>query len=708
MERLVTGAAYATGATGRIGQSLRQDLQLHESGPGSDGAPSWAIQDPVSNRFYRIGWLEYECLLRWPGDPAKIAADIEANTPLAVDADQVENFARFLDQHHLLLPSAQGRQRMINQAREPGWRHWRWWLHHYLFIRIPLIRPQRFLARLTPWLEPLFSQWALASLIAATLLGLFLVTRQWETFTHSVLDILTMNGILGFMLALMISKTLHELGHAVVATRLGVRVAHMGLAFLVMWPMLYTDTGESWRLRSSRHRLAISMAGIAVEVALAGLATLAWALLDDGPLRQAALYLATTGWILSLALNASPFMRFDGYFILSDLLDFPNLHERAGAHARIWLRRRVLGFSDPWPESLPAHNRRALVAFAIITWVYRLLIFLGIAWAVYSFFFKALGIFLMLVEVAWFVVRPAWLELSMWKKRWPSVATTRRRQIYGLLVLVGFTLLIPWHFDVDSSGVAHAEHQQFVFAPFPAMLDELQPPGKIRAGEVLASFVTPDLAAREVQAQASANALERRLTGLLDVDDGIARHMAMAQQLNEQLAEIRGVREEANRLHIIAEFDGEWRDVSPELRAGAWVGVRDMLGVLVAPNSWVVDAYVEQREVDRISVGASAHFLPEGQLRPLAAEVVAIDTTRAQHLLHPMLDSRFGGRFTTHQEGREAAPSEVLYRVRLRLLDVPLRQHELRGVVSIEGKARSLLLEAAKHSLASVIRESGF
>jgi putative peptide zinc metalloprotease protein len=691
-----------------IRQALRQDLRLHASGPGTDGTPAWAIQDPVSNRFYRIGWLEYECLLRWPGDPAQMAADIEASTPLVVDAEQVEEFVRFLDQHQLLLPSEQGRERMVRQAREPGWRHWRWWLHHYLFIRIPLIHPQRALARITPWLEPLFSPMALALLVAATLLGLTMVARQWDAFTHSVLDILTPAGIVGFMLALIVSKTLHELGHAVVATRLGVRVGHMGVAFLVMWPMLYTDTGESWRLRSHRQRLAISSAGVSVELAIAGLATLAWALLDDGPLRQAALYLATTGWVLSLALNASPFMRFDGYFILSDILDFPNLHERAGAQARVWLRRQILGFSDPWPEPLSARQRRALVVFAFVTWVYRLIIFLGIAWAVYTFFFKVLGIFLMVVEVAWFVVRPAWSELSVWKKRRSEMATKRRWLLCGILGLFGLALLLPWRFDVDTTGVAHAERQQFVYAPFPAMLDQLQPPGTLRAGDALVSFVTPDLAAREEQAQASADALERRLTGLVGAAGGVDRQMALDQRLNEQLAAIRGVREEAGRLRISAEFDGEWRDVPPELRDGTWVGVREPLGVLVAPGSWVVDTYVEQREVERIEVGASASFLPQGHLGAMPAEVMAIDTTRAQRLVHPMLESRYGGPFATHQEGREAAPSEALYRVRLRLLEPPERQHELRGAVRIEGKPRSLLWEGVQGTLAVLIRESGF
>ena len=76
---------------------LREDLRLHEAAAGKDGAPAWSIQDPVTNRFFRIGWLEFECLLRWPGDPEQIARDIAATTPLAADKALVEDFARFLD-----------------------------------------------------------------------------------------------------------------------------------------------------------------------------------------------------------------------------------------------------------------------------------------------------------------------------------------------------------------------------------------------------------------------------------------------------------------------------------------------------------------------------------------------------------------------------------------------------------------------------------
>ena len=95
-------------------------------------------------------------------------------------------------------------------------------------------------------------------------------------------------------MALVFAKALHEMGHAVTATRYGVRVAHMGVALLVMFPMLYTDTSESWKISNPRQRLAIASAGIITELALAGLATLAWGLSPDGAIRSALFFLATT------------------------------------------------------------------------------------------------------------------------------------------------------------------------------------------------------------------------------------------------------------------------------------------------------------------------------------------------------------------------------------------------------------------------------
>lgn len=700
MDRLVSAAA--------LPMPLREDLRLHASSPEADGAPTWSIQDPLSNRFYRIGWFEFECLLRLPGDAAAIADDISRTTPLAADQDMVEGFVRFLEQHHLLRPGNEALRGFARDARQLSWRNWQWWLHHYLFIRVPLVKPDRFLSRCLPWVRPLVSLPALLVILFSGVLGLLLVARQWDEFTHALSDSFSPAGIAAFALALIVSKLCHELGHALVATRYGVRVAHMGVALVVLWPMLYTDTSESWRLRLSRQRLAVSSAGIVVEMALAGLATLAWALAPDGVFRQAMLYLATTGWLLTLALNASPFMRFDGYFILSDLLDFPNLHERAGLLARAWLRQVLFGAMTPDQENLSSGQRRALIAFALLTWLYRFTLFLGIAVAVYLFFFKALGLFLFAVEIAWFVVMPVWKEITTWRQLWPAVNRSRRHRL-GLIVGVVFLLLaFPWSFDVKAPAFAISEHRQQVFAPMPATLNSLRVAGRVAKGEVLAQFSVPELAHRERRAVSSIQALNQRLVGQLADDATLVERQATGARLSEQMAEQRATVDEQLRLRVVAEQDGIWQDLDPAMMPGAWLGVREPVGVVIDPERWVVDAYVEEAEIERLQAGASARFLIHGQVLGLPARVLDIDTTRATRLAHPMLDSRYGGPILTQTNEKASLPVKALYRIRLSLDEPVSPAREVRGIVIIEGRRHSLLFGWLRELAALLIRESGF
>ena len=141
-------ALNALGQTGKVDQAkepkaappappappLREDLKLHQSAPFPDGAPAWAIQDPITNRFYRIGWLEYECLLRWHLPPAKMAQDINTSTTLEVDEEQIAEFAKFLDQHSLLRATPQKVEQLQKKSGEAKWKSGKWWLHTYLFV----------------------------------------------------------------------------------------------------------------------------------------------------------------------------------------------------------------------------------------------------------------------------------------------------------------------------------------------------------------------------------------------------------------------------------------------------------------------------------------------------------------------------------------------------------------------------------------------
>ncbi len=689
-------------------QPLREDLRVIEVAPEADGAPAWVIQDPVVNRFYRIGWLEFECLLRWSGTARAVAAQIAGTTPLHAEPEQVLAVAAFLDQHQLVRPDPSATDRLAARSSAAPWRQWRWWLHNYLFFRIPLVRPQAFLSAAARRLDPLIQPFTLWLLAVVSGVGLLLVFRQWDVFSHAVVDSISPQGILGFAAALIIAKTLHELGHALVATHFGVRVAHMGIAFVVLWPMLYTDTGESWKLRSRGQRLAVSAAGIATELGLAGLATFGWAVSSPGTFNTLCLYLATTSWVLSLALNLSPFMRFDGYFILSDLLDFPNLHERSSALARVAIRRNLLGLEQQWPETVPDQQRGLLIVFALATWIYRLLVFLGIAIAVYLFFFKALGIFLFVVEVLWFIVMPVWRELRVWKQLRAEIPQSRHRLWGALSVLLLLLVVFPWRTGVRGDGVLHAAQQTAVFAPYPSVIVSLRPGGQVAVGDVLVLLDSPDLRTSGGRNEAKVAALSAHLTGLQAQERGLEQASATVERLGEQMAEVQATGEELGRLTIRAEFSGAWLDIDPSLQAGTWVNTKAKIGVLMAPTRWKVDAYVSQSDVDRVFIGSSAVFYPEHQMNALRGKVTDIDAARSTSLSQPLLASRHGGPISVAEKSQELLPVEPRFRIRIELDALPESFRETRGDVQIEGVRRSLLAEWLRDWLAVLIRESGF
>lgn len=689
---------------------LRPDLRLAETARNASGEPAWVIQDTVLNRFFRIGWFEFECLLRWHGTPREVCEAVCAETPMEPDVAQVLALNQFLARNDLLRPDAQARDRLARQARGQGprWLTWRWWLHHYLFFRIPLVRPQRVLAAVTPHLGWLFHRATAVIIALLGLLGVVLVLHQWDTFTHDVVESFSTEGLLSFAAALIVAKTLHELAHALVATRLGVKVAHMGIAFVVMWPMLYTDTGESWKLTRARQRLAIASAGILCEIALAGLASLGWALSEPGPWRNGLLYLATTSWALSLALNASPFMRFDGYFILTDLLDFPNLHERASAQARVALRRAVLGLREPWPEAFPPQRRHFLIAFAMVTWLYRLVLFVGIAVAVYLFFFKLLGILLFAVEIVWFVIAPVWREMRHWWAHRASVPGRRRHALLAVAGLAVLLLALPWRTQIHAVGVARSAHQVRVFAPFASRVVAIQPPGTVKAGDSLAVLEEPDISSRIGKSEAARQGMLARLSGLVADASGLEQQAVTRERLRVQMEEGASARLEIARLSMIAPFAGRWMDVDPDRKPGQWIGNREAIGILFDPAHWEADAYVKQDEMPRIQAGSRVRFYQEGQPTPIAGEVIAIDSTRAKQLSHPMLAARHHGPVTTAAAQDSLTPNPALFHVLVRLDGPPVGLREARGQLQIDGERRSPLAEAFRHLSAALLRESAF
>lgn len=707
----------STGATARRLETvpaLREELTLHEGPRTLEGAPTWTLHDPVVNRFYRLGWPEFEMLSRWHlARPEAIAAAVSARTALSVSVDDVEALVRFLSASQLLQVSGSAAtEALVNQAAARR-RHWASsLLHNYLFFRIPLVRPQGLLQTLRPLAAMLYTRGFLYAVIAAALVGLWLVGRQWDQFLASLPYVFTLEGLLLTGCALTLAKVIHELGHAMTADRYGCRVPTMGVAFLVLWPVLYTDTTDAWKLQSRRQRLAIGAAGMAAELALAAFATLAWCVLPPGALRSACFVLATSTWVLTLAVNLNPFMRFDGYYLLSDALDVPNLQDRSFTLARWWLRERLFGFGDAPPEPWPARRRRLLIAYAFTTWVYRFFLFLGIALLVYHMFFKLLGIALFAVEMLWFIVLPIARELKVWFERRGELHLNRRTiaTTLGLAMMLAL-LVIPWRGTVSSPAVLRAQQQSVLYTPSAAQLAQInvQPGARVRQGDVLFQFASADLAHEQAQAEREVRVLDWEA----EVQSMRRRAGENAQPVHEELEKARATwashEVERRRLAVAAPFDGVVAEVSDPLAANDWLAEGEPLGLLIDPASGLIEAYIAEADLSRVHVAASARFYPEDAARSAVdATVTSIDRVSARTLSEQALASVHGGAIAVRQaHDGTLTPEEPIYRIRLKPADDGAPSQLTRGAVSIDAAHASLLGIVWRRAVGLLVRESG-
>jgi putative peptide zinc metalloprotease protein len=339
---------------------LREDIRLLPGPPARSGEPTWTLYDPALHRFVRIGRLEFEILRCWGlGRADAIASAVAANTTFAATPADVVEVLRFAERASLLVPvGAQAGRRLAGQAAMRRLSAAQWLLKNYLFLRVRLLDPDRFLAACLPYVRWIYTARFVAVLAGLAAVGFYLIGLQWDAYTHSFLHLFSLVGALQVGAALAFAKAVHEFGHGLTAKRFGCRVPGMGAALLVLWPMLWTDCTDAWRLIDRRQRLLIDAAGVLAEIVLAVAASLAWSVLPDGPARSAAFLLSGSTWLVALAINANPLMRFDGYYLLSDWLDEPNLQERSFALCRWRVREALFGLGDPPPERWPAGRQR--------------------------------------------------------------------------------------------------------------------------------------------------------------------------------------------------------------------------------------------------------------------------------------------------------------------------------------------------------------
>ncbi len=691
---------------------LRPELRLHEAETEECGAPAWTLEDPVSNRYFRIGRFQVALLSRWEAQTAaELCRRVREEAALECSLDDVRELQHFLLRNALLAPRDSRVSTYLEQAAQKKRKsRWLQLLQSYVFLRIPLWNPDAFLTRTLPYIRPLGSRGALVLYGMIALITLLLLTPQWPRFFATFPYFFSWHGLLLYMGAIFFVKFLHELGHAYTAKAHGLRVPTIGVIFIVLWPLLYTDNNDAWKIRERAVRLRIVRAGILTEVVVAILATFLWTFLPAGVLKSLCFVLATSSWISSVLVNISPFMRFDGYYYLSDSLGISNLAPRSFALGRWMLRKILLGYAGPKPESFSPRRERFLILFCYATWIYRAIVLTGIALMVYHLFFKALGLLLFLVEIGVFLLNPLFSELRVWWQLRHEVGCNGH-VVVTFLVLVCATLLmvlpLPTRLIVPAQLTASQTTE--VFSPLPARIDMMfiAQGQQVDKGQRLFALSSPHLEKQQDVLEREIAMLRTRLQRELASRSHRDRSAVTTQKLAQALATAEGNRNQIQALTLLAPSAGTITAVARGLKEGGWISSSQALCELVAGKGQRVDAYLLEQDLPLFDRATEALFYPEqGDIAPLACRFQQLDRSAVKTIPYQELASVFGGSIAVVPSDGTWVPAETYYKVSYRI-DVPSGVgHRVAGRLAIPAPATSVVARLWRFLAPGLIRNS--
>jgi putative peptide zinc metalloprotease protein len=383
--------AFRSSTTRPVGLRRRGDLvtnrQVHQ------GQAWWVVKDPISLSYFRFRPEEYALLDMLDGTASleDLKERFEARfPPRRITVDELARFVATLHRSGLVIGDRPGQgPQLFERRRQRIWKQWMAWLANIMAMRFRGIDPDRLLTRLDPWFGWLFWPPAMAVMMTFVATAVLLVLVNFDVFRSKLPEFhqfFASGNWLYLAVALGVTKILHEFGHGLSCKHYGGECHEMGVMLLVFTPCLYCDVSDSWMLPSKWKRAAIGAAGMYVEVIIAAIATYLWWNSHPGFFNQICLDVMFVSSVSTILFNANPLLRYDGYYILSDLIEIPNLRQKATAILGRAASRWCLGIKQPEDPFLPQRNRALFGLYAVASSVYSWMVTASIFFFVWNVF----------------------------------------------------------------------------------------------------------------------------------------------------------------------------------------------------------------------------------------------------------------------------------------------------------------------------------
>ena len=482
---------------------------------------------------------------------------------------------------------------------------------------------------------------------------------------------------------------------------------------MVLAPFLYTDTTDCWRLPSRLHRWRIASAGVLAELTVAPLALLVWVFMPQGFPRDLMFAAAVLAPAVSIAVNANPFMRFDGYFMLADALGIYNLQPRGFAFARWRLREALFDLDAPPPEQLPERTARTLTIYGYLVWLYRLPVFVGLAIFVYAFTFKVLGIVLFAIEIGFFVLRPIFHELRVWwRARRHMRASWKTVLLLGGIFFAIAALAVPWHGTVVIPALVESGNLAAIHTSASGRIAEIlaKEGDTVAEGQPLIRLRAPELETRETIVARRIALLDLRLARIAGSAEELDESTVLRQEREAEVQALIGIRRLREDLVVKAPIRGTVLDFDKDLRVGVWLSPRHRLATVVDPAATILRGFVAQADIGRVRPGMTGTFMGDDGINRLArVRLDSLNGTADRRLSIPVLAEPYGGRIEATIDDKKAIYSrEAMFGAHMVLESGETVPHAIAGVARIDGDPESYLAHAVRRVLRVMLQESGF
>jgi putative peptide zinc metalloprotease protein len=610
------------------------------------------LENPFTNQFFRLRPAAYEfvvrlrpdvtveqawqqCMERFPDEAPGQAAVIQLLSQLY--------FAGLL-QYDLASDSAQ----LFDRLKKRRQQEIRQGFMNIMFMRFPLLDPDRFLVRTLSLVGKCISP--LGAILWLLVVGFAVkvaVDNAPALFAQGQ-GVLAPANIFLLYSGMIFIKAVHEFGHAYFCRKFGGEVHVMGVMLMIFTPMPYVDATSSWGFRSRWQRVLVGAAGMITELFVAALAMFVWARTGEGIIHSLAYNMMFIASVSTIVFNLNPLLRFDGYYILSDFLQIPNLHQRSLAQLRHFFERYVFGLKK---SEGPAQTRREavwLAVFGVTSGIYRVIVFSGVLLFVADRFL-IIGIVMAVVCLISWVTVPV-VRFVRYLATNPRLDRHRPRAVLtcsgALAVLLVLLAIIPFPSHFRASGVVRTVERTQVANDTSGQVEQLlaKPAAWVVRGQPLLRMGNRELELELVQTRARLVEVDARL---LQAGADETANIGPLTALRESVADrLKKLEDDAAKLVVRARHDGVWIASGIEEFIGRWLPKGSPLGLLANPASFEFSATVMQEDVDALFGGV----IPDGEVRLFSAvgKVLPVSHLRAipgeqRNLPSPALGWASGG-----------------------------------------------------------------